>query len=198
MLSILIPNRDEQHIQMFISECEKILPAHEIIISNDTEGKGKGWALREALIHSKGDYIAFIDGDGEIEPRMLLRLLPFMDDFDAVVGSKRIAATAPLRRKIMTRLTRLWFKFLYGVRVDTQTGIKLFRRRVLNFYSSYWESNGFIFDVEILANLQKKHYRIIEIPVEAEIRKQLSFKQIFRILGESLWLKYRLSFHAKK
>lgn len=197
MLSVLVPNRSERHIQLFISECEKILPQHEIVVSNDSESKGKGWALREAFKESRGDQIAFIDGDGDIEPRMLLRLLPFLEDFDVVCGSKRIT-NSPLRRKVMTHLTRIWFRLLYGVQVDTQTGIKLFRRKALNIFSSYWESNGFIFDVEIIANLQKKGMRIIEIPVEAEIRRQLAFKTIFRIFGESLWLKWRLLFRAKK
>src|SRR3990167_9253600 len=196
MLSILVPNREEKDIQLFLDECEKILPAHEIIISNDSESKGKGWALREAFRASKGDQIAFIDGDGDIEPRMLLRLLPFLEDFDVVVGSKRITF-APLRRKIMTHVTRWWFRLLYGVLVDTQTGIKLFRRRALNVFSSYWESNGFCFDVEIIANLQKKGFKIVEVPIEAEIRRQLAFKQIFRTFGESLWLKFRLLFPRK-
>lgn len=195
MLSILIPNRDEKHIQLFLDECAKFLPVHEVIVSNDKDSRGKGWALREAFKVSRGDQIVFLDGDGDIEPRMLLRLLPFIEDFDVVVGSKRITHS-PLRRRIMTHLTRLWFRFLFGVQVDTQTGIKLFRRRALNIFSNYWESNGFIFDVEILSHLQKRGERIVEVPIEAEIRKQLAFKTIFKILGESLWLKYRLLFRA--
>ena len=122
---------------------------------------------------------------------MLLRLLPFLDDFDAVVGSKRIGKS-PLRRKIMTRLTRLWYKLLYGLRVDTQTGIKLFRREALESLDWSWESNGFIYDVEVLARLRDKGFRMIEVPIECEIRRQLAFKTIFKIFGESLWLKFRL------
>jgi hypothetical protein len=94
----------------------------------------------------------------------------------------------------MTRLTRLWFKFLFGVRADTQTGIKLFRRSALEALNWSWESNGFIFDVEVISRLQKKGFRIVEVPIECEIRRQLPFNRIFKIFGESLWLKYRLSF----
>ena len=191
MLSILIPNRGEKYIQLFLDEVERILPAYEIIVANDFERKGKGWALREAFIESKGDQVAFIDGDGDIEPRMLLRLLPFLDDFDAVVGSKRITH-APLRRKIMTHVTRIWFRFLFGVSVDTQTGIKLFRRAALSTFSNYWEANGFIFDVEIIANIQKRGYKIVEVPVEVEMKSQLAFKTIWTIFWESIWLKCRL------
>lgn len=192
MLSILIPNRAEQYIQLFMDELEDRLPVHEIVVCNDSQGRGKGWALREAFNESRGDLIAFIDGDGDIPARMLLRLLPFLEDFDVVAGSKRITRS-PMRRKVMTRLTRLWFRILFGVQVDTQTGIKLFRREALEALD-YWESNGFIFDVEIISRLQRKGFKIVEVPVEVEIKKQLAFKTIFRIFGESLWLKFRLLF----
>lgn len=193
MLSILIPDHNEAQINDFVSEVEGLGIANEIIISKDRHSRGKGWALREAFKSSKGDLVAFIDGDGDIRPRMFHRLLPFLDDFDVVVGSKRITRS-PGRRKVMTHLTRIWFKFLFGVNVDTQTGIKIFRREVFDVFANYWESNGFIFDVEILEAMQRNGARMVEVPIEAEIRRQLKFKTIFRILGESLWLKYRLLF----
>ncbi len=191
-LSILIPSSNEPGIHKFIEEIEKLLPVHEIVVFNDRDRLGKGHSLREAFNHSKGDIVAFIDGDNEIHARMMLRLLPFIEDFDAVVGSKRITHS-PTRRKIMTHLTRIWFRFLFGVQVDTQTGIKLFRREALETVKN-WESNGFIFDVEILSYLQRKGFKLVEVPIECEIRRQLAVKTIFKILGESLWLKYRLLF----
>jgi len=197
MLSILIPDHNEERIKEFVEEVESLGIAHEIVVSKDSESRGKGWALREAFKASRGDLIAFIDGDGDIKPRMFYRMLPFLEDFDVVVGSKRITRS-PMRRKVMTRLTRLWFKLLFGVRVDTQTGIKIFRRETFDVFANYWESNGFIFDVEILSAMQANGARMIEVPIEAEIRKQLAFKTIFRIFGESLWLKYRLLSPQKK
>ena len=191
MLSIILPSRSEPEIQVFIKEVEAKLPVSEIIVSNDQESRGKGRVIREALKHAKGDQIAFLDGDGEIPARMLLRLLPFLEDFDVVVGSKRITHS-PLRRKIMTHVTRIWFRFLFGVQCDTQTGIKLFRRSALASLDYNWESNGFIFDAEIIARLQRSGFKIVEVPIECEIRRQLAFRTIFIIFGESIWLKWRL------
>ena len=192
-LSIILPNKDEIGIHEFIKGIEDKLPVTEIIVSKDTERRGKGWAIRQALNYARGEWIAFLDGDGEIPARMLLRLIPFLEDFDVVVGSKRITKS-PLRRKIMTRLTRIWFKLLFGVKCDTQTGIKLFRRSALQSLNWNWESNGFIFDAEIIARLQKKDMRIVEVPIECEIRRQLAVKTIKTIFLESLWLKWRLIF----
>lgn len=197
MLSILIPCKKEKEVHQFIEQIEKLLPVQEIIISSDPDGRGKGWALREAFKHARGDQIAFIDGDNEIPARMMLRLLPFLEDFDVVCGSKRITQST-LRRKIMTRLTRLWFKLLFGVRCDTQTGIKLFRRSALEALDGGWESNSWIFDAEIIARLQRQGLKIVEVPIECELRRQLAVKTIFKIFGESIWLWFRLLFPAVK
>ena len=197
MLSILIPNHNEAEIHKFIQEVENLGIAHEIIISKDSESRGKGWALREAFNQSRGDLIAFIDGDGDIQARMLRRLIPFLEDFPVVVGSKRITRS-PGRRKIMTRVTRKWFRFLFGVYVDTQTGIKLFRRTALENLDGGWEANGFVFDLEIISRLQRLGVPMVEVPIECEIKRQLAFKTIFIIAGESIWLYFRLLFRVKR
>lgn len=191
MLSILIPSRNEPNIVKFVEEVERELPAHEIIVIRDNDGRGKGWALREALLHAKGDCIAFLDGDGDIPPRMLHRLFPFLEDFDIVVGSKRVL-NAPWHRKIITHLSRIYIRLAFGLTVDTQTGIKLFRYDALE----YWKSNSFFFDVEILAKAMRKGKRIIEVPIEAEIKASMSMKALYLTFRESLCLLYRLLFLA--
>ena len=197
MLSILIPCADEENVHLFLEDLERIVPCGEIIVARDRDRNGKGWALREALKEAKGDQIAFIDGDGEIPARMLLRLMPFLEDFDVVVGSKRITV-APMRRKIMTQVTRFFFRLFFGVWCDTQTGIKLFRRSALDNYAPYWHANGFIFDLELISRLQKNGLKIVEVPVEVWIRQQLKVSTIFKITREAIWLWFRLLFRIGK
>lgn len=197
MLSILCPTRPDPYIHDLIQEVEKIGIAHEIIVVADQERHGKGWALREAFKQAKGDQIAFLDGDGDIEPRMLLRLLPFLADFDVVVGSKRITI-ASLQRRLITHLSRFYLQFFFGLKVDSQTGIKLFRRTALSLFSAYWKCDGYLFDVEILTTCQRHGLRIVEVPVEAEIKAGVSWISLCQTFWESLGLWYRLLFPAKK
>lgn len=197
MLSVILPNHNEPNIHEVAADVEKRFPGCQIVIANDTRSRGKGWAIRQGLTACKGDQIAFLDGDGEIPPRMLLRMLPFLEDYDVVVGSKKITH-APLRRQVMTRVTRIWFKFLFGVKVDTQTGIKVFRRSALESLKYCWRSDGFIFDVEVLSTLQQKGAKMIEVPIECEIRRQLAFKTIYKMTLGSIWLWFRLLFRVKK
>lgn len=187
MLSILIPNHNEKNIEILIEEVERALIPTQIIIATDRKGKGKGWAMREALKHATGQYIAFLDGDGDIPPRMLRRLMPFLEDFDIVVGTKRMS-NAPLHRKILTHLSRIYIRVMFGLPCDTQTGIKLFRRTAL----CPWDTDGFLFDVEILKKAHKQERRIVEVPIEAEITSSMSWGVIWRTFRESLAIKFRL------
>lgn len=187
MLSILVPSHNEKGIHDFVSALERAVPeAHEIIIAQDRKGRGKGWAVREAMLRARGDQIAVIDGDGDIPPRMLWRLFPFLEDYDVVVGSKKMTR-APMQRKIITYLSKIYIRLFFGISVETQTGIKLFKRDAL----PYWEINGFFYDVEILSKCVKKGLKIIEVPIEAEIKEKMSGRALWVTLWESLRLKFR-------
>lgn len=198
MISVLIPrHRIHEHtiaeLVSHIVTVFKPIMDFEIVIKDDLWGNGKGWALREALKKAKGDYIALIDGDMDIHPRMFERLIPFLQDYDIVVGSKRLLK-APLQRRILTRLSRIYIRFVFGVKADTQTGIKIFKRSTL----PTWEIDGFMFDLEILAKAHMAGHEIVEVPVEATISKTVAGRTICKSLMDSLKLKFRLLFHANE
>jgi len=191
MISILVPASNCRKIDAFVAEIHRILPKAQIIVQEDNTKRGKGWALRKAFDVSSGEIVAFIDGDGDIPPRMLLRLLPFIEDFDVVVGSKRMTG-APLHRKIITHLSRIYIRIMFGLQIETQTGIKIFRREALGL----WDIDGFACDIEILAKAQKKGFNMIEVPIEVEIKSNMTLGVVWKTLMESLRIKYRLLCHA--
>jgi glycosyltransferase involved in cell wall biosynthesis len=188
LMSILIPSKDEPNIQETVAEIEKLFPQAEIIVCNDRYGNGKGWAIRQAVLHCKGDIICFIDGDMDIHPRMIFRLIPFLKDYDIVLGRKQIRKR--LSRRILTILSRIYIRFLFGLPYDTQTGIKLFKKSVI----PYWSSNSFSFDVEIIGLAHKNKVSIIEVPVEVTDRgksaKAVKLSNVLKALLESfkIWI----------
>jgi glycosyltransferase involved in cell wall biosynthesis len=192
-LSILLPNHNEENIHAFIEEIEKEIPCSEIIIACDREGKGKGWAVRTALSQAKGDWICSLDADGDISARMLKRLFPFCETCECVVGVKQ-SPVSSYQRKIISFLSKLFIRFLFGLKVETQTGIKLFKREII----PEWKENGWMFDTEILWIIQQRGYRICEVPIECKITKSKSLGTLWKTFLESLNLWYRLSFRAGK
>lgn len=193
MLTVILPSYKEPDIHRFAKSVEDTLNMPcQIIVSQDRYGRGKGWAIRQAMQFVAGDIVVFLDSDGDIQPRMLNRLIPFMSDFEAVVGTKRINHRH-LSRRIVSLLSRIYIRVLFGLQVDTQTGIKIFRKA----WMDEWETDGWLFDVEVLHNMKKRGARIIEVPVEVEITERMSGRALWRTLVESLTLRCRLSFRAR-
>ena len=54
------------------------------------KNKGKGFAIREGLKKSKGDYIIFQDADLEYDPQDIVKFLELIDKFapDVILGSR--------------------------------------------------------------------------------------------------------------
>ena len=185
MISVLLPSKQEPKVLEVMMILEEMLPDVQIIIANDRYGMGKGWAMREALSQAQYDVVCFLDADMDIHPKMIWRLMPFLDDYDIVVGKKQVRGF--LSRRILTRLSRLYIWILFGLNLDTQTGIKLFRRDAI----MPWLSNSFAFDIEILSNAKKAGFDIIEVPVETSTTKKMNIKSIFKCLIESFKIKLR-------
>jgi len=187
MISIILPSASEKKISSTLQEVEELFPEAQVIVSNDRYRKGKGWAIRQAIQEAKGDLIVFLDGDGDIKPKMLKRLLPFIEDYDIVCGVKPISGL--WQRRVITYLSQLYLALFFSVKVDTQTGIKLFKRKALQkFYN-----DGFLFDLEILCLAKKKGYSMIEVPIEANITRRVKLISLWNTLKESitLWLELR-------
>lgn len=189
-LSIIVPNYCESNIQEFSGMLHLFYPGSQIIVSNDPYGKGKGWAIRNGLKKANREWIVFIDGDNDIPGYEIDELLRIKGDI--VVGTKDWR-TLPLLRKFTTLGYRALVRMLFGLKVDTQTGIKLFRVSVPSF-----TLDGFAFDIEILAKAQKLGYTMNELNVDCRIFRKKGFSVIWKMLKDTLHLYFLLSFPSKK
>jgi glycosyltransferase involved in cell wall biosynthesis len=187
MISILVPNKTEARIGEMLVDLDKHFPDAQVITAVDRDGRGKGWAVRKALEYAEGDIIVIIDGDRDIEARMIKRLLPFLEDYDIVVGRKQIRGI--LSRRILTRLSRWFIQILFGLGIDTQTGIKVFKRDAI----FHWNTDGFMFDLEMLVKARIWGHSIIEVPVEARIERTMKAKSVVKCLIEAI--KIRSNIH---
>ena len=177
-VSVILPNHNEPKIHAVYCGIRRLYPDWQVIISNDPEGKGKGWAIREGLKQAVGDYIIFFDGDGDISIEQLAPFKAYLEDGGLVAVGVKSLWHLPFRRKIITFLSRLFIKVLFNLPVrDTQTGIKLFRRDLL----PDWKTDGFAFDIEILKQIP---CWIREIPVECSIGKGKGLRELWRTFRE--------------
>jgi glycosyltransferase involved in cell wall biosynthesis len=138
--------------------------------------RGKGYALKQGFTHTRGDLIAFLDSDADLPPRQIGVLLQVMQETEAdlVVGSKlhpKSDIHYPWHRRLISWGYYRLVHFLFGLPVhDTQTGIKLFRRQVLQHIFPHLQIEGYAFDLELLVGTHLYGYSIAEAPVVLEFK----------------------------
>ena len=167
-------------------------------------GSGKGDAIAEAIRYVKGnigfiDYVVFTDADytypAEFIPRMI-RILEENPDVGMVCGN-RFNSHFSLRGLqsmfyVGNRLLALTHNLLNGVNMrDPLTGLRVLRWEILKD----WQPKSKSFDVEVELNhlVERKGYRIVEIPIyyrprlgEKKLKPKHGFTILKRILLESL------------
>lgn len=187
MISIIMPSALEENIHDMLVETEECFPEAQIIVSTDRDRRGKGWAIRQGLLIAKGEIIVFIDGDGDINPKMIKRLLHHLDEFDIVVGTKNTRLL--ISRWILTCLSRIYISLMFGIPVDTQTGVKIFKREHL----PDWTEDSFAFPLEILSKAKEQGAEMFEVTIETRSARKMKLKSILAALIGSLRIWRRIN-----
>ncbi|MDA8101796.1 MAG: glycosyltransferase, partial [Nitrospiraceae bacterium] len=133
---------------------------------------GKGAALRTGLKLGKGQYLGFIDADGDIDPKALSDFISVLIAFqpDIVLGSKRHPASEvvyPPLRRLYSLVYQQLIRRLFNLSVrDTQTGVKLCRREVIEQVLPLMVEKRFAFDLELFVVATRLGYdKFVEAPV---------------------------------
>lgn len=172
--------------------------------------RGKGYAVRYGMVRAKGDYVAFIDSGMEIQPNGISMLLEHMEWYNAdiMMGSKRHPASKvnyPLFRRLYSFVYHAIVKILFRIPVkDTQVGLKVFKRSVLEAVLPRLVIKQYAFDIELLAVAYRLGFkRIYEAPVwiTIDFGSGTNFgsffpfsKYIRQMLADTLAVFYRMYF----
>lgn len=168
--------------------------------------EGKSYAIQFGMHHARGDYVMFMDSGMEIDPNGISMLMEHMEWYNAdiIVGSKRHPASQveySIKRKILSLGYYYFVKILFGVNVrDTQAGIKIFRKKVIERILPRLVEKKFAGDLEILVVAKQLGYnRIYEAPIKlnyklSEITSAATLNSIRGIFYDTLAIFYRRYF----
>jgi glycosyltransferase involved in cell wall biosynthesis len=175
----------------------------EVLVVRIPENGGKGAALRKAFGRTKGTLICFLDGDLDIHPEHIAPFVRILeaDSVHVVIGSKRHPRSQidyPMERRLLSRAYELLVRMLFGFKVqDTQAGIKVFRREVLENILPLGLVKQYAFDMELLVLTHRAGYRITEAPIKMRFREkygsEVSLRAILRMFLDTLGVFYRLN-----
>jgi len=165
---------------------------------------GKGYAIRFGMAKTKGDYIAFIDAGMEIDPNGISLLIEHLEWYNAdiIVASKQHPASIvkyPFERRIISFFAFLFSRIFLNISIhDTQAGLKIFKRKVLEKVLPRLLVKSYAFDLEILAVSKYLGFkRIYEAPIKltysfASLTHASSLYTIYKTLIDGLAIFYRL------
>lgn len=181
-------------------QAKKIKSSHLQVVGY-SHNHGKGYAVRYGMARSKGDLVAFMDAGMDINPAGISMILEHMRWYDAdiIVGSKRHLVSQvnyPIIRRVYSIGYQLMIRVLFGLKIkDTQVGLKLFRRKVLEDILPRLLVKRYAFDVEILSVANMIGYnKIYEAPIQLKYQfsSSINWKEVLRMLKDTLAVFYRL------
>lgn len=132
---------------------------------------GKGAAIRTGFGHSRGQWVLLTDADLAAPIAGLHRLIPASGHSNVVIGSRALDRSLlfnpqPLYRDLMGRTFNLLVRALLlpGI-YDTQCGFKLFPGPTARALAKTQKTDGFAYDVELLAVSRSWGLKIVEVAV---------------------------------
>lgn len=183
------------------AEAKKV-KSKKLKVKSYDENQGKGHAVRTGMKFAKGELVSFLDAGMDISPKGIMMLMAHLDWYraDVVVGSKRHPVSRvnyPLKRKILSSgyhfLVRLLFRLPLS---DTQSGIKIFRREVVEAILPKLLVKRYAMDIEMLAVAKHMGFeRIYEAPIEVTFNRstsRISWYTTYKMLWDTLAVFYRL------
>ncbi|MBR1538231.1 MAG: polyprenol monophosphomannose synthase [Bacteroidales bacterium] len=158
---------------------------------------GFRWALEHGY-----DYVFEMDADFSHKPADVPRLYAACAEggADLAIGSRYCNGISvinwPIGRVIMSYYASAYVRTVLGMKVyDTTAGFKCYSRKVLETIDfDRIQMHGYGFQIEMKYNAYKLGFKIVEVPIIFEDRKEGTSKMSSGIFGEAFWGVLKLRF----
>lgn len=165
--------------------------------------RGKGCAVRTAMLEASGDVRMFTDADLAYGTEVIGRVADTFEknpDTDIVIGSRNISDDGyegyTFIRKLMSKVYIKVLCIAGGFRLsDSQCGCKAFKGEAAERIFSRCEVDGFAFDFEAILRAVKYGMKIVEMPVKVINHRESKvhmLKDSVKMLGDLERMKRRI------
>ena len=171
--------------------------AHPMLRLVDNPGNhGKGFSVRNGVLHSKGELIVFTDADMASPIEDSEKLLAALErGADVAIGSRWLDSSLqtrkqPFYRRVLGRIFNLALRVILGMNYrDTQCGFKAFRRTAAQVIFPLQIIERWGFDPEIVFLALRLGFRVDEVAVKWAHQENTKINPIqdgFRMFTELL------------
>jgi glycosyltransferase involved in cell wall biosynthesis len=144
----------------------------QIRLLQNPGNRGKGYSVRNGMLHARGDICLFTDADLSSPISEAPKLFEAIRaGADGAIGSRWLRAELqterqPLYRQAFGRIFNLVLRLFLGLRFrDTQCGFKAFRREAAQRIFPLQKIERWGFDPEILYIARRMGLQVAEVPV---------------------------------
>ena len=147
--------------------------APELRLIENPGNHGKGYSVRNGVLHARGQVILFSDADFSSPVEEASKLIAALDEgADVAFGSRwLLAETQTKRQSLLRQFVGRAYNLLMRVTLglpykDTQCGFKAFTRQAAEIIFTRQQIEGWGFDPEILFIARKFKLKLTEVAVE--------------------------------
>lgn len=147
----------------------KLAKKYPLVCYTKQGARGKAFSILEGAARATASHVAMMDADLQYLPEVLPEMYKLTQQFGVVVA-KRYDSQESFLRKIASRGFRWFFgKVLYGLDCDVQSGLKIFKRDILNHVSPD-DVSPWTLDIPLLSTALDLGYTIGQVDMNFEKR----------------------------
>jgi dolichyl-phosphate beta-glucosyltransferase len=171
-----------------------------LILLENPGNRGKGYSVRNGMLHAHGDVLLFSDADLSspiAESEKLL--MAIRNGADVAIGSRWLNTDLqiqrqPLYRQLFGRIFNLSLRLILGLKFkDTQCGFKAFTRQAAQCLFALQKVERWGFDPELLYLARRFRLSVEEIPVQWSHREGTRIHPLrdgIRMFGDVLKIRW--------
>ncbi len=131
---------------------------------------GKGGTVRAGILASDTQWVGFVDADGATDPSAIPDVVAALESgADVVLGARSHGGSFVVGQNSLRRwggfAFRAWVAHHLGERYDTQCGFKFFTAAAARSLFAPLSTEGWAFDVEVLARARSQSLQVRQVPV---------------------------------
>lgn len=192
---ILVVNDGSVDKTLQVIQEEEKLDSRVKVLSYE-QNRGKGYAVKQGVVHSKGNIVLFLDGDFDISPIQIKDYVKQLEGYDLVIASKAhplSTVSGPTSRMFLSKMFNLLVRSLIPIKInDTQSGLKVGNGSVLRRIFEIMLVQRYAFDVELLAIATKLNLKIKELPISMTLDNSFDIREVAKMFIDILGISYRL------
>ena len=138
--------------------------------------KGNGAAVKSGILAACGDWIVCMDGDGQHNPNDILKIIPYMGNYDLIVGARPTGKQTIWYREFANNVFNGLASSLTDFKIeDLTSGFRAFRASVISNYVHLFPLK-FSYPTTSTLALLKGGHSVKYVPIEISHRKGGSSK----------------------